>query len=65
MAAGAEVGGNDSVNLDEPVGMPSGLELSHSPLPFTRRLMRVLGPAVQVTMLAMSNTGITTRFAAP
>jgi hypothetical protein len=57
VASGAEVRGNDSVNLDEPLGMPSGLEPSHSPLPFTRRLMRVLGPVVQVAMLAMSNAG--------
>ena len=30
---------NDSVNLDDPLGVPSGFEPSHAPLPFPRRLM--------------------------
>ena len=46
VAAGAEMRGNDSVHLDKPLGMPSGFETSHSPLPLPRRLMRVLGPVV-------------------
>ena len=57
MASGAEVRSNDSVHLDKTLGVPSGFEPSHSPLPFTRRLMRVLRPVVQIPMLPMSNAG--------
>jgi hypothetical protein len=38
--------GDDAVYLDKTLGVPSGLEPSHSPLPLPRRLMRVLGPVV-------------------
>jgi len=65
VASGTEVGSNDSVNLDELLGVSSRLKPSHSPLPLSGRLMRVLRPVVQVTMLSMSKPGITTRFAAP
>ena len=57
MASGAEVRSDDSVNLDKPLGVPSGFEPSHSPLPLPRRLMRVLRPVVQIPMLPMSNAG--------
>src|SRR4051794_38042211 len=48
---------NDSVNLDKPLGMPTGLEPAHSPLAFSRRLVRVLRPVVQIPMLSVSNAG--------
>ena len=46
MASGAEVRGNDSVNLDEALGVLAGFEPAHSSLPLTRGLMRVLRPVV-------------------
>ena len=46
VASGAEMRGNCSVHLGKPLGMRSGFEVSHSPLPLPRRLMRVLGPVV-------------------
>jgi hypothetical protein len=55
VASGTEVGSNDSVNLNELLGVSSGLKPSHSPLPLSGRLMRVLRPVVQVAMLSMSN----------
>jgi hypothetical protein len=57
VASGTEVRGNDTVHLDKTLGVPSGLELSHSPLPLPRRLRRVLGPVVYIPVLSMSNTG--------
>src|SRR3954447_17884383 len=48
---------NDSVNLDKALGLSSRFEPSHSPLPFSGRLMRVLRPVVQVPMLPMRNAG--------
>src|SRR4051794_35250439 len=51
------MGSDDSVYLDKPLGMPSGFEPSHSPLPFTGWLMRVLCPVIQVPVLPMSDTG--------
>ena len=57
MASGAEVRSDDSVHLDKPLGVPSGFEPSHSSLPLSRRLMRVLRAVVQVPMLAMGNAG--------
>jgi hypothetical protein len=42
---------NDSVYLDKPLGLPSRFEPSHSSLPFAGRLMRVLCPVIQVSML--------------
>jgi hypothetical protein len=60
----AEMGGDNSVHLDKALGVPRGLEPSHPPLPLTRRLMRVLGPAIQVPVLSMSNMGMITRFTA-
>ena len=38
MAAGAEMRSNDSVYFDKPLGVSSGFEPSHSPLP-PRRLL--------------------------
>jgi hypothetical protein len=49
--------GNDSVHLDKPLGMPSGLEPPHASLSLTRRLMRVLRAVVQVPMPSMKNFG--------
>lgn len=46
VASGAKVRGDDSVNLDETLRMPSRFEPSHSPLPLARRLMRVLSPVI-------------------
>jgi hypothetical protein len=57
MASWVEVRGNDAVDLDEALGVSIGIEPSHSPLPFTRRLMRVLRPVVHVPMLSVSNAG--------
>ena len=48
---------NDSMNLDKALGVSSRLEPSHSPLPFSRWLMRVLGSVVQVSMLSVSDAG--------
>ena len=48
---------DDSVHLDETLGVPSGFEPSHSSLPLTRRLMRVLRPVVQVPVLPVSDAG--------
>jgi hypothetical protein len=57
VASRAEMRSNDSVYFDKALGVPSGFEPSHSPLPFTRRLVRVLGSVVQIPMLSMSNPG--------
>ncbi|MCU1292286.1 MAG: hypothetical protein JWP08_1136 [Bryobacterales bacterium] len=57
MASRAEVRSNDSVHLNKALGVPGGFEASHSPLALTRRLVRVLRPVVQVSMLSMSHTG--------
>jgi hypothetical protein len=55
----------NSVNLDKPLSVSSGFEASHSSLPFTRRLVRVLSSVVQIPVLPGTTRGITTRFAAP
>ena len=65
MAAWAKVRSNDSVHLNEALGVPNGLEPSHSPLPLTRRFMRVLSPIVQVPVLSMSNAGDDDPFSRP
>ena len=57
MASRAEVRSNDSVHLDKSLGVSRGFEPSHSPLPLTRRLMRVLRAVVQVPVLSMSDAG--------
>jgi len=44
------------VDLDELLGVSSGLEPPHSPLALTGRLMRVLGAIVQVPVLPVSNS---------
>ena len=46
MASRTEVRSDDAVHLDKTLGVPSGFEPSHSPLPLSRRLMRVLGTIV-------------------
>jgi hypothetical protein len=46
VAPRTEVRSNNSVNLDEPLGVPSRFEPAHSPLPLTHRLMRVLSPVI-------------------
>ena len=46
MAAGAEVRSNDSVNLEESLGVLAGLEPAHSSLALTGGLMRVLRAVV-------------------
>jgi hypothetical protein len=46
MASGSEVRDDDAVHLGKTLGVPSGFEPAHSPLPLARRLMRVLGPVV-------------------
>ena len=56
MASRAEMRSNDSVNLEESLGVLAGLEPAHAPLPFSGRLVRVLGAVVEVPMLSMSNT---------
>src|SRR4051794_17157493 len=55
MASGAEVRSNDSVNLEESLGVLAGLEPAHSLLALTGGLMRVLCAVVQVAVLSMSN----------
>src|SRR5438309_512506 len=55
VASGTEVGSNDSVNLDELLGVSSGLKPPHAPLPLSGWLMRVLRPVVQIAMLSMSD----------
>ena len=39
VASGAEVRSNDSMHFDKPLGVPTGFEPTHSPLPLARRLM--------------------------
>ena len=46
---------DDSVHFDETLRVPGGLEASHSPLTLPCRLMRVLGPVVQVPVLSVSD----------
>jgi len=46
MASGTEVRGDDPVHLDKALDMPSRLKPSHASLPFTRRLMGVLGSVI-------------------
>jgi hypothetical protein len=57
VAARAEVRGDDSVHLDKTLSMPGGFKPSHSSLPFTRRLMRVLRSVVQVSVLPVRDAG--------
>ena len=61
----SEMRTDDSVHLDKALGVPSEFEPSHSPLPFTRRLMRVLRPVVQVPVLSVRNTGHHDSFGRP
>src|ERR1700684_993844 len=49
--------GYDSVHLEKALSMSRGLEAPHPSFAFTRRLMRVLRPVIQIPMLPMSNTG--------
>ena len=56
VASRAEMRGDDSMNLDKVLRVPRGLKPSHSPLPFSGRLVRVLSAVVEVPMLSMSNT---------
>ena len=49
--------GDDSVHLDEALRVLGGFEPPHASLPLTCRLMRVLGPVVQVPVLPVSNAG--------
>ena len=46
VTSGPEMGADDAMHLDKTLGVPSGLEPSHAPLPLPRRLMRILGPVV-------------------
>ena len=57
MPSGSEMRGDDSVHLEESLGVPPGLEPPHPSLPLTRWLMGVLGAVVQVSILPMSHTG--------
>lgn len=65
MTSRAEVRSDDSVRLDEALRVPAGFESPHAPLSFTRRLMRVLRPVVQITMLSMSHVGHHHSFCCP
>ena len=49
--------GDNAVDLDEPLGMLSGLESPHASLPFTCGLMRVLRSIAQVPVLPMGDAG--------
>ena len=55
VASRAEVRSNDAMHFDKPLGVPTGFEPTHSPLPLARRLMRILRPVVQVAMLSMGD----------
>jgi hypothetical protein len=55
--SGSEVRADDSVYLDETLGVPGGLEPPHALFPLPRWLMGVLGPVVQVPVLPVSNAG--------
>ena len=57
MTSRAEERSDNSMDLDKALGVPDGFEPAHSPLPLTRRLMRVLRPVVQVPVLPVSNAG--------
>ena len=57
MTAGSEMGADDSVHLDKALRVHGGIEPPHASLPFTRWLMRVLGPVVQIPVLAVSHAG--------
>jgi hypothetical protein len=57
MPSGSEMRGDDSVHLEESLGVPPGPEAPHASLPLTRWLMRVFGAVVQVSMLPMSHAG--------
>ena len=46
VASGTKVRGEDAVHLDKALGVPSGLEPPHSPLPLPRWLMRVLSTVI-------------------
>src|SRR5690349_3325725 len=46
---------NDSVYFEETLRVSSGFEAPHALLPLARRLMRVLCPIVQVTVLTVTN----------
>lgn len=56
MSLGSEMRGNDSVNFEKALRMPGGFEAPHPSLAFTRRLVRVLCPVIQIPMLPMCNT---------
>ena len=46
MASRAEMRSNDSVNLDEPLSVPSGFKPPHPRFPLAGWLIRVLSPVI-------------------
>jgi hypothetical protein len=54
--------GDNSMHFDKALGVSGAFESSHAPLPC--RLMRVLSPVIQVSVLSVSHARYTIRFAA-
>src|SRR5262245_25027161 len=57
MSAWSKVWGNRTICGEEPLGMPRRLKAPHAPFPLARRLVGVLGAAVQVAVLAVLHPG--------
>lgn len=53
----SEMRSDDPVHFDEALRLPGGLEAPHALLSFACRLMRVLGPVVQIPVLPVSDAG--------
>jgi hypothetical protein len=53
MTTWAEVLHDGPIGREKTLRLARGFELLHSPLPLTRRLMRVLGAVVEIAVLAM------------
>jgi hypothetical protein len=53
----AEESVDRTMGRQKPLGLPGGLEASHSALALASGLMRHLGPIIQPSVLAMGNTG--------
>ncbi len=61
----SEVGADDAVHFNEALRVPGGFEPPHASLPFTRRLMRVLRPVVQIPVLSVCDAGHHGSFCGP
>jgi hypothetical protein len=56
MTSGSKMRSDNSMHFDKALGVSGAFESSHAPLPLPCRLMRVLSPIIQVSVLSVSHT---------